>query len=169
MAMGFDINFVSGIDKNFRNLWQNNVFRLAVIWVLTPVLALLLYTGNNGYVWGIISLVFSNNLFIGGINLSKIPKSNFGFVSRSNRRLQFSCNQILFLEDAGAITLGRTLAVVDWIAKDAKVNLLTLTSMCPGNSYAYDYLFKWQNVQSSSKMSNCSILHMSPMDLIQKD
>ena len=47
-----------GLIKNFRNLWQNNVFRLAVIWVLTPVLALLLYTGNNGYVWGIISLVF---------------------------------------------------------------------------------------------------------------
>ena len=32
----------------------------------------------------------------------------------------FPAIKYYFLEDAGAITLGRTLAVVDWIAKDAK-------------------------------------------------
>lgn len=142
-----------GLIKNFRNLWQNNVFRLAVIWVLTPVLALLLYTGNNGYVWGyyftgIFPIIY---LLVGSI-LVKYQKVILvllvGVIVVSN----FPAIKYYFLEDAGAITLGRTLAVVDWIAKDAKGKPFNVDVYVPPViPYAYDYLFKWQNVQSSSK------------------
>ena len=40
-----------GITKKWPKLIQNSTFKFILIWLFTPMVLLLLYTGNHGYVW----------------------------------------------------------------------------------------------------------------------
>lgn len=149
---------IIGLVKGSSILFKNDIFKLGLIWIMTPVIALLLYTGNNGYVWGyyftgIFPVIY---LLVGAIFATflryKYGKLMLIIVVSIIVHSNLWAIKYYFFEDTGAITLGRTLAVVDWIAKDAGNQPFNVDVYVPPViPYAYDYLFKWRNIQISNK------------------
>lgn len=131
--------------KLWPKLIQNKLFKTSLIWLLTPLVFLLLYTGNHGYVWdyyftGVYPIFFllaatvirkrlASLVFIGIFLFTNLPplQNYFG--------------------QTGLINLGTSLTAVDWVYNNsAGIPFNIDVYVPPVIPYAYDYLFKWRGV-----------------------
>lgn len=134
---------------------KNKYVNICLIWILTPLIILLLYTGNNGYVWGyyftgiypilflLVAVLLSRSKIISIVFLSLFLLINIPRIS-----------DYLFqpLTSMTHVTLGTSLAAVDWVRKDAgNKNFNVDVYVPPVVPYAYDYLFLWRGKPSDQK------------------
>ncbi len=126
-----------------------------LIWWLTPVVGLLFYHGNNGYVWdyyftGVYPSVI---LLVAGV-LAAAWKRNFlaKLVVLVLLVLFLQHNLALIKSTLGAgidgpqyISMGNSLWAVDWVYQDAGNRQFNVDVYVPPViPYAYNYLFLWQ-------------------------
>lgn len=129
------------------------VFMVVLIWILTPLVGLIFYSGNKGYVWsyyltGIYPFIF---LAVGRIFSIFIKKNSsstvlvlvvLGFLTIDNGInfwRQFST------PTPDYITFSQSLAAVDWAYLDSGGQPFNYDVYVPPILYAaYDYLFLWR-------------------------
>jgi 4-amino-4-deoxy-L-arabinose transferase-like glycosyltransferase len=141
-------------------IYRKKVFtksaNVLLIWIVTPLIALLFYHGNHGYIWnyyftGVYSLfvllvawiitqtfLFKTPLFhlLSGLFILAFIITNQSLVFR---------NLSAPLTADTAINLGTSKAAVDWIYADAAGRQFNVDVYVPPVvPYAYDYLFLWR-------------------------
>jgi 4-amino-4-deoxy-L-arabinose transferase-like glycosyltransferase len=124
------------------------------IWCLVPIVTLLFYHGNNGYIWdyyftGIYPFIF---LAIGGLMIqtwnrfmaARLLVGIFIFVFLSQNLPRTYHFLIAGTDGPNHVTLGSSQDAVDWVYKDTQNQPFNVDVYVPPViSYAYDYLFLW--------------------------
>lgn len=144
-----------GLLKGLPYLWKNAIFRLGLIWILVPIGGLLFYTGNHGYVWGyyftgIYPVIY---LLVAACLAELLRYRVFGaaivllftIITIGSGWAAFKHHYTTDVLKTDRITLGGSLAVVDWVYQDAgSLPFNVDVYVPPVIPYAYDYLFKWR-------------------------
>ena len=136
----------------FRRL-ESKTLTASLIWILTPVVLLLFYHGNKGYVWdyyftGVYPQVF---MLVAAVWLAAyrhiriaIPAVLILLTMFIYQNLR---NHILFLSQPlpGFISLTPIVRAVDWVYEDAAGSAFnTDVYVPPVIAHAYDYVFLWR-------------------------
>ncbi len=126
------------------------------MWWLIPAAFLMFYHGNNGYVWDYyFTGVYPILLLVVAVVLTSAWRNAswskllviliLGIVISENiPRLRYYLTTGVL--DGENITLGPSLAAVDWVYEHAPENFNTDVYVPPVIPYAYDYLFLWRGV-----------------------
>lgn len=131
--------------------------RVLLIWLITPLVFLLMYRGNYGYVWGyyFTGVYFIFMLLVAAVlvytySFTKIPFRK-GLVGAVIAYLVIWNGYHLYHylranpDGDTAIMLGSSLAAVDWVYQDAGARSFNVDVYVPPViSHAYDYLFLWR-------------------------
>ena len=135
-----------GITKKWSRLIQNPAFKFILIWLFTPMVLLLLYTGNNGYVWdyyftGVYPLFF---LLVAAVIGKRLIGIIFILVFLTANLFPLR-DYFMQEKESRRVNLGSSLRVVDWIYEDSKDLPFNVDAYVPPMiPYTYDYLFKWR-------------------------
>ncbi len=155
---------------NFKRFMNRSTAALAII-IATPLLLLLFYHGNNGYVWdyyftGIFSLFV---LLVAEILVASAEKTRLFTILASFLVCLFLATNLFHLRNylsAGTdgpteIVLGASLKAVDWVYADAGSTPFNVDVYVPPViPYAYDYLFLWQG---TTKYHTVPDTHLRPL------
>lgn len=116
-------------------------FLILLIWWVTPLVFLLFYHGNYGYVWGYyFTGVFSIVSLLVGIVLAVLPRPLAAAII-----VLIIVQNFLIPKNQTDITLKTSLAAVDWIYRDAEGKKFNVDVYVPPViSHSYDYLFLWR-------------------------
>lgn len=144
----FILLLLIGLLFAFNELLSKNT-GLLVIWIITPLLFLLFYHGNYGYIWGYyFTGVYPIFILLTAFILSRGPKPLAILLL-----LLFFLDNTKFLKNfltSGidgpiTVTLGNSLAAVDWVYQDAKDTPFNVDVYVPPViPHAYNYLFLWR-------------------------
>ena len=122
---------------------------IMLVWILTPLILLMFYHGNNGYVWayyftGIYSVFI---LLVAALlaKTSRIFLSLFLIFFIISNIYQLKAYLTTSLERLPDITLGSSLAAVDWVYKNSVSSPFNIDVYVPPViAHSYDYLFLWR-------------------------
>lgn len=140
----------------------NKISSIILIWIFTPLILLMFYHGNNGYVW---------DYYFTGLYpiFALLVGSVFASVLQSDSKLQKSVvftmmiiivshNYSLFKnffsnKYPAYISLTPIINSVDWVYKDAQDNKFNVDIYVPPViSHSYDYVFLWRGTNKFSKL-----------------
>jgi 4-amino-4-deoxy-L-arabinose transferase-like glycosyltransferase len=138
----------------FRKLLTRSVAVL-LIWIVTPLVFLLFYHGNNGYVWGyyftgiypafMVLTAFILSLGLGRKGLAGAATVVFLSLFIYDNYLGLKNYLSSGIDGPITITLGNSLHAVDWVYQDAGQTPFNVDVYVPPViSHAYDYLFLWR-------------------------
>ena len=126
-----------------------------LVWWLVPVISLLFYHGNNGYVW---DYYFTGVFPVMVILVASVLASAFSAGTLSRLTVIAIIGIFLYHNfwqlglaltrpHPGSVTLSSSLAAVDWVYQDtAGLPFNTDVYVPPVIPYAYDYLFLWRGM-----------------------
>lgn len=123
--------------------------KLLIIWLVTPLVGLLFYQGNHGYVW--------DYYFTGAIPAFIILFAAFLSFLLEKKAFQvgvmiflllFAVTNVRFINNYHKTGIGITLKAqkwaIDWVYKDAEGEEFNIDVYVPPQIYySYSYLFKW--------------------------
>lgn len=143
--------------------------KLLMIWVLAPLIGLLFYRGNYGYVWGyyltgiflpflllVGAVVTSWVKFLPGRVLAAAFLLTFFFVNLPLARSYLSAG----VDGPTHITLGNQKQAIKWIlekASDERIAFNVDSYVPPVIPYAYDYLIPWMGQSLGVSLPAASI------------
>ena len=133
----------------------NKNIGVLLVWIITPLVFLLFYHGNYGFIWGyyftgvipVFILLFSYILSLG------IAQKGFACAVVVVLLLLFSYDNTLHLKkflttdlkDPTTISFDNSLSAVDWVYQDAKNTPFNVDAYVPPViPHAYNYLFLWR-------------------------
>lgn len=128
---------------------------LLLIWWLTPVVGLLFYHGNYGYVWdyyftGVYPVVvlLTAAIIVAGWRRSfptKVLVVAMGAIFLQHNLALLKSTLTSGIDGSTHVSLGNSLFAVDWVYQDAKDQRFNVDVYVPPViPYAYDYLFLWR-------------------------
>lgn len=148
----------------FRRQLIGRPLMVLLIWVLTPLVFLLFYHGNNGYVWGyyftgvypafvlivswVLTTAYRSGLWPARAILA-VFVTVFFVTNISSLRIDLQDDQM----GENSIALGPSRVAVDWVyanAGDAEFNVDAYVP--PVIAHSYDYLFLWRGTTHFSKL-----------------
>lgn len=135
-----------GVLRKWPKLIQNPMFKFILIWLFTPMILLLLYSGNHGYVWdyyftGVYPLFF---LLVGAVIGRRLIGMIFILIFLIANLIPLR-DYFMQEKESKRVNLGSSLRVVDWIYEDTKGLPFNVDAYVPPMiPYTYDYLFKWR-------------------------
>jgi len=141
-----------------------------LIWVITPLVILLFYRGNYGYIWSYyFTGVFFVFMLITGTVLDSLLKIRPKFITRILVGVfiiyfvswnSYHLYHYLIARPDGetAIMLGSSLAAVDWVYQDAGSQPFNVDVYVPPViTHSYDYLFLWRGNTKYAKQPDPNI------------
>lgn len=140
----------------FRKRFPKGV-KILFIWLLSPLLGLLFYQGNFGYIWDYyFAGVWPIFILLIAFILSNLWESYFGkVITLAFFFLFFWVNLNLFktyYKIGIGIRFRDQLASIDWVYKDADQNNFNVDVYVPPViPHAYDYLFQWYGMENYDK------------------
>jgi 4-amino-4-deoxy-L-arabinose transferase-like glycosyltransferase len=158
LAVFFSLLLLLFIITIYKNL-PRKPLTILLIWLFTPMVLLLFYHGNYGYVWSYyFTGVYSVFMLLVAVILSSTYTYSYLLFKKGTVGLfiaAFLVTNIFHLSNylsAGtdgetAVMLGPSLAAVDWVYDNAGDKPFNVDVYVPPViPYAYDYLFLWQGV-----------------------
>lgn len=123
--------------------------KLLIIWLVTPLVGLLFYQGNHGYVWDYyFTGVVPAFIILFAAFLSFLLEKKALQVGVMIFLLLFAVTNIRFISNYHKTGIGITLKAqrwaIDWVYKDAGEEEFNIDAYVPPQIYySYFYLFKW--------------------------
>lgn len=165
----FIILIIIAVYFGYKQIINKNT-GLLVVWIATPLALLLFYHGNYGYVWG---YYFTGIYPIFILLLSVLLATAYHRHNLGKSAVIILLSLFLFdnlhhlknfltagLEGPYSITLGNSLAAVDWVYQDAGSTPFNVDVYVPPViSHSYDYLFLWRG---QTKFHNQPTDHLVP-------
>jgi hypothetical protein len=161
-AVVFFLTALLLLFAGFKYISRKPFFTLLIVWI-TPLVFLLFYHGNNGYVWdyyftGLYSVfvLFLAAILIAVINSGRPAKIAVGFLVTVFLAINlFHLSNYLSAGTDGPtdVVLGSSLKAVDWVYENVGNTPFNVDVYVPPViPHAYDYLFLWRGTTKYHKL-----------------
>jgi len=140
------------LAANFKKLWRSDIFKIAMLVFISPLIGMLFFQGNFGNIY---DYYFTGYYFVFVLLLSSILGSVSGFLGVVILLvffyLFFDYNLVLIknhmiagVDGPTTVQFGNEKQAVEWVYEDAGGREFNVDVYVPPViPYAYDYLFEW--------------------------